>query len=143
MFTIILHWIKWLKKDLPEKTGKFYGHSTIRTSSTGNQAQDSVRVWHSVVSGFGNFSGYYPTGSLYKMVRLDENSDTSVEYKDKIGHTILSEHFLSGKKLRTYYLYDDFDRLSTVITPQGESCCAIYRTFHSQFIVWFSILLHL
>ena len=96
------------------------GHNTLRTSNTCNQTQDSVRIWIPDVSGFGSLSGYYPAGSLYKIIKLDENSDTSVEYKDKIGHTILSEHFLSGKKLRTYYLYDDFDRLSTVITPSGE-----------------------
>jgi RHS repeat-associated protein len=97
------------------------GHHTIRTSNTCNQTTDSVRIWVSNVSGFGGLSGYYPVGALYKIFKLDENSDTSVEYKDKIGHTILSEHFVSKKKLRTYYLYDDFGRLSTVITPRGES----------------------
>ena len=97
------------------------GHHTIRTSNTCNQTQDSVRMWITSNSVLGGFSGYYPAGSLYKVYQLDENSDTSVEYSDKIGHKILVEHIVAGKELRTYYLYDDFDRLQTVLTPLGES----------------------
>lgn len=95
-------------------------HHTLRNTNTCNQTQDSVRIWVPVVGGFGSLSGYYPSGSLYKAFKLDENSDTTIEYGDRLGHTILSEHIQSGKKLRTYYLYDDFGRLCIVITPLGE-----------------------
>jgi RHS repeat-associated protein len=96
-------------------------HHTLRTENTNNQSGDSVRLWVWNESGFPNSSDNYPAGTLYKVITLDENADTTVEYTDKIGHTILTEHFVSGRRLRTYYIYDDFGRLSTVISPQGES----------------------
>jgi hypothetical protein len=67
-------------------------HHTIRTESTGNQTSDSVRHWVWVVSGFPFSSDYYPLCSLYKTIKLDENSDTSAEYTDKEGHMILNLH---------------------------------------------------
>jgi RHS repeat-associated protein len=111
-------------------------HNTLRTHNTGNIVQDSVRIWDQGATGFGSSRFFYPAGSLYKLIHSDENKDTTIDYTDICGKTVLIEHLNSGKKLRTYYLFDDFGHLRTVISPNGEFAChsTVPFTIDSNFL---------
>lgn len=70
---------------------------------------------------------YYPPGSLYKTKTKDENGHEVIQYTDKNGQTILKRvQVQSGVQTvddthyaSTYYIYDDFGNLVTVIQPEG------------------------
>jgi RHS repeat-associated protein len=70
--------------------------------------------------------GYYPTGTLEKVVLVDEDAKVSITYKDKSGKTILTKNEAgttnSGSPHEgyacTYYVYNEKDELRCVITPK-------------------------
>jgi hypothetical protein len=67
-----------------------------------------------------SISGHYAPGTLFKTQTTDENGNKSREYKDKQGKVILKEvESESNAFLKTYYVYDDFDRLAYVIPPKA------------------------
>jgi RHS repeat-associated protein len=67
-------------------------------------------------------SGSYSAGALYKTQTTDENGNNSWEYKDKQGKVILKEvESENNMFLKTYYVYDDFDRLTYVIPPKATA----------------------
>jgi len=63
---------------------------------------------------------YYAAGQLLKTRAKDEHQNEVIEYKDKEGKTILKKvQAGSADWAETYYVYDDLDRLVTVIPPQA------------------------
>ncbi len=63
----------------------------------------------------------YPKSSLYVNVVTDENGSITKEYKDKLGQIILKEAINEAETLRTFYIYDDFGLLRTVVPPLATS----------------------
>jgi len=63
----------------------------------------------------------YPTSSLYITETTDENGNVSREYKDKLGQVVLKESVNGAETLKTYYIYDDFGLLRTVVPPLADS----------------------
>ncbi|MBN9299228.1 MAG: RHS repeat-associated core domain-containing protein [Filimonas sp.] len=76
-------------------------------------------------------SGYYATGSLYRNITTDETGKRLVEYKNNAGRLVLKkveiDHLgaadVTGSSgwLCTFYVYDELDRLRTVIPPKAWS----------------------
>jgi RHS repeat-associated protein len=98
-----------------------------------NTAIDAVRIWTVMDGAAGTFgtyatAGIYPAGELYKNVTIDEHGKQVIEFKDKEGRVILKKVQLiaatdngagSGYPgwLCTYYIYDDFGNLRSVLQP--------------------------
>jgi RHS repeat-associated protein len=70
--------------------------------------------------------GYYAAGTLDITISKDENwksgrGGTTETYKDVLGHVILKRtyNYTGGQlqQLSTYYVYDDLDNLTFVLTP--------------------------
>lgn len=99
-----------------------------------NTATDAVCIWTSSLSA-GDFTDYsspgtYPAGELYKTISTDEHGKQVIEYKDKEGLVILKKVQLTAAAdngsgsahagwLCTYYIYDQLNRLTGVIQPEG------------------------
>ncbi len=62
----------------------------------------------------------YPINSLYVTQVSDEDDHITKEYKDKLGRVILKES-VHPHILKTYYIYDDFGLLRTVVPPLADS----------------------
>jgi RHS repeat-associated protein len=99
-----------------------------------NTLTDSVRIWSVTESGaeFGSYASnsFYPAGSLFKNVTVDELGNQVIEFKDKDEKVLLKKVQLtssadagSGKGyygwLCTYFIYDYMSRLRAVIQPAG------------------------
>ena len=119
-------------------TGRSYsdGH-TIKIDYGHNTTQDAVKLY-TVLTSFANNrytpslaggTSDYPAGELYKTITKDENwveadgnLHTTEEFKNKKGQVILKRTYaltdlttLEGHD--TYYIYDDFDNLTYVLSP--------------------------
>jgi hypothetical protein len=101
-----------------------------------NWAGDDVKIWtvSDVANDWGNYSvtGTYAAGQLYKTVSIDEHNKQVVEFRDKEERIILKKTQLTAALdiadgsstsydgwLCTYYIYDNFGRLRSVIQPEG------------------------
>jgi len=93
-----------------------------------NTASDSVQIWNisSVQLSLPVDGGAYQPGQLLKMVETDEQGHQIVEYKDKLGKTILKKQQLKASAstghwgwLCTYYVYDTLQNLRVIIQPQA------------------------
>ncbi|MEZ5199413.1 MAG: DUF6443 domain-containing protein, partial [Bacteroidales bacterium] len=64
---------------------------------------------------------YYEVDMLYVKEVKDEDNQTEIQYIDILGRIVLAEVLMeSGTRARTYFLYDNFSRLSLVISPEGS-----------------------
>ncbi len=63
----------------------------------------------------------YPKNSLFVTEVVDENESITKEYKDKLGQVILKEAINGEETLQTFYIYDDFGLLRTVVPPLADS----------------------
>lgn len=72
---------------------------------------------------------YYNPNELYKTVTKDENwqtgqiystDHTMEEFVDKRGRTILKRTYNAGVVHDTYYVYDEFDNLTYVLSPKVD-----------------------
>jgi RHS repeat-associated protein len=73
-------------------------------------------------------SGYYPAGTLYKIILKNENHDgtstknnTIEEFKDQFGRVILNRKHNNSQVHDTYYVYDNKGLLRFVLPPKTES----------------------
>jgi len=62
---------------------------------------------------------YYAPSQLLVNVVSDENKHISKEYKDNQGQIVLKSVYDGAKYLRTYYVYDDLQKLRYVIPPRA------------------------
>ena len=63
-------------------------------------------------------NGFFKRNQLYKNIVKDEDGNESVEFKNGNGQTILVRKVLSAtENADTYYVYNEFDQLSFVISP--------------------------
>lgn len=62
-------------------------------------------------------NGYYADGELFVTRIINEDTNTSYEFKDKLGKTILTRQICEGSVHDTYYAYDEFENLCYVLPP--------------------------
>jgi len=119
-----------LKVDRPSYINSSYpiitnGGATVKTSYLTNQANE-VLLWKYIESSNGAYGGisaaqtsgaarYYSANALQVTQMMDENQLSVYEYKDKTGKVVLKRN----QQSHTYYVYDDFGNLVTVIQPEG------------------------
>ena len=99
-----------------------------------NTVTDDVKKWIVIENpgGFATVSidGVYTDGELFKTITTDENTNQTIEYKDKSGKVLMKKVRLNAAMdlgagsgytswLTTIYIYDDLGRLRKVIQPRG------------------------
>ncbi len=93
-----------------------------------NTASDSVRIWSisSAQLSIPVSNSAYGAGQLYKTITTDEQGHQMVEYKDKLGKTILKKVQQAASPstghygwICTYYVYDTLQNLRFIIQPQA------------------------
>jgi hypothetical protein len=99
-----------------------------REDYTFNTTLDSVQIWTigNNLTDTPRVSGIYPAGTLALLISTDENENKVMEYKDKDGKLILEKVQLNDTLyngyygwLCTYYVYDVFNELRTVLSPKA------------------------
>ncbi len=68
---------------------------------------------------------FYPAGELAINIVKDENwvggvNNTTEEFINKEGLTVLRRTYVDGVRLSTYYVYDEFNNLTYIIPPKAE-----------------------
>jgi len=63
--------------------------------------------------------GNYSTGELFVTRKLDEDNNTSYEFKDKLGQVLLTRQINDGQLHDTYYVYDSYGNLKMVFPPMA------------------------
>jgi RHS repeat-associated protein len=93
-----------------------------------NAIADSVVNWVIAMApgSIPTTTSFYPAGSLYKNITVDEAGHQVEEYKDMQGKVLLKRVQLSNTPgtghvgwLSTYYIYDDLNNLRFVIQPRA------------------------
>ena len=92
---------------------------SVQTKYLVNTTDDNIRYFY--IDATGNISslGNYGAGKINIRVTLDEQQQTTKEYKDLFGNIILKRVLISGDSLQTYYIYDSLNLLRAVIQPEG------------------------
>lgn len=88
--------------------------------------------------------GIYPSNALTITETTDENGSKVLEYTDKLGNIVLKKVQESASNwLNTYYVYDDYGNLRSVIPPKAVGAFGSYalnKTFSSG--VNYNLLFH-
>ena len=92
---------------------------SVQTKYLVNTADDNIRYFTIDATGNITSSGNYGAGKINIKVTLDEQQQTTKEYKDLFGNVILKRVIISGDSLQTYYIYDSLNLLRAVIQPEG------------------------
>ncbi|OPC25047.1 DUF6443 domain-containing protein, partial [Elizabethkingia bruuniana] len=85
--------------------GEVYRYTT--STSWSNNATVSVL----------GLSGTYGANSLYKNVVTDEDGNSTIEFKNGQGQTVLVRKQNGSENLDTYYVYNEYNQLAFVIPP--------------------------
>ncbi len=69
-------------------------------------------------------SGTYPDGEIAVSTACDEDKHKSMSFTDKRGRCIMTRRINGDENLDTYYVYDDYNNLCYVLTPE---CTAAFN----------------
>ncbi|MFC2103750.1 DUF6443 domain-containing protein [Bacteroidota bacterium] len=116
------------------------GH-TIQNQFLTNTTSDNVLIWKVNTSDQCVKAGTYSANKLYKIVTINENGNTNIEFKDFADRIVLKKSLNSIKnsdgtttqqELCTYYVYDDFGQLRYVLPPKAVDVIGSTTTFNSN-----------
>jgi YD repeat-containing protein len=100
----------------------------INLNENTNGSGDAVRIWTVDGAGLPVTSANFPAGALSKFETINENSQKTIEYKDKLGRLILKKVQETSTPavdhtgwMCTYYVYDSFGRLRVVMPPKATA----------------------
>jgi hypothetical protein len=101
--------------------GKAWENKPVTINYLTNASGETVTGW--MVNSNGTYSSfYYDPGSLYVTETIDEQGNKTREYKDKQGKVVQkSSWFKDNIWYNTHYIYDDFDLLRCIISPQASN----------------------
>ncbi len=63
---------------------------------------------------------FYEANQLAKNIVTDENGNTTMEFKNSEGKTVLLRKGEGADKLDTYYIYNTYNQLAFVISPKAD-----------------------
>ena len=109
---------------------------TVRIKYEVNLLADSVVIWN-VASATAAYdviqitrAGYYADGLLTVKHTWDEHGGEIKEYTDKEGNIILKRiQDAASTWTQTYYIYNEFNKLSAVIQPEGVAALPATLTY--------------
>ncbi|MBY0535750.1 MAG: hypothetical protein K2P88_07870 [Chitinophagaceae bacterium] len=109
-------------KTLPPGLSWVGSNRGVVNEYTFNQAEETnVKKW-TVAQTSGSIptvTGAYGAGELYRMGTVDEHGNTVYQYSDKNGAVVLKSVQLGTDWAHTFYVYDEFGRLRTVVPPKA------------------------
>lgn len=93
---------------------------------------DAIATWNSTLKVYTNrieSRAEYQPGKLIKNSVTDEDGNTTIEFKDGSGQTILIRKAINGtEKADTYYVYNEYKQLAFVIPPLASTLTTIDGT---------------
>jgi RHS repeat-associated protein len=120
----------------PEETS-YNGHTMKNFVSTNTSSE--VRRWNEN----GTFDTYFAADEITITETVDENGNSSFEYEDKAGNTILKKINDGSRDLYTYYVYDEKGNLIYIIPPkcfaamQSNGYDINTNNYLDKYITWF------
>ncbi|WP_080778178.1 DUF6443 domain-containing protein [Chryseobacterium phocaeense] len=73
-----------------------------------------------------SLSGTYGQAQLYKNTVTDEDGNTTIEFKNGQGQTLLVRKVISAtENADTYYVYNEYDQLAFVIPPLASTSASV------------------
>ncbi len=87
---------------------------SVKLAERANTATEVRRIDYA--GGVCSSPGFYDAGTLQAKETRDEQDLLTVQYTDRQGHVVLKK-IVGACDLRTYYVYDELDRLRLVIPP--------------------------
>ncbi|MBQ4201785.1 MAG: hypothetical protein II648_05770, partial [Bacteroidales bacterium] len=117
------------------RPGKDYynaGKTTVFSCGANSTADAVLRLDVGSASGYIYVNGTYSAGMLTKDSATDEDGRTIVSFKDREGRIILERRLSSSGSVlaETYYAYDDFGRLTWVVSPEGSALLQSGHTYY-------------
>jgi len=95
---------------------KQYDYGTNEDNEVYNYSTSTSWSNNATVSVLG-LSGTYGANSLYKNVITDEDGNSTIEFKNGQGQTVLVRKKNGSENLDTYYVYNEYNQLAFVIPP--------------------------
>ena len=92
-----------------------YTEFNYRTNTANEVRRLAIGVNDELICG-----GYYDAGMLACTVSTAPDGHIVQNFTDKRGLTLLNRTFDDDEPINTYFVYDDYDRLQWVITPEGS-----------------------
>ena len=92
-----------------------YTEFNYRTNTANEVRRLAIGVNDELICG-----GYYDAGMLACTVSTAPDGHIIQNFTDKRGLTLLNRTFDDDEPINTYFVYDDYDRLQWVITPEGS-----------------------
>ena len=92
-----------------------YTEFNYRTNTANEVRRLAIGVNDELICG-----GYYDAGMLACTVSTAPDDHIVQNFTDKRGLTLLNRTFDDDEPINTYFVYDDYDRLQWVITPEGS-----------------------
>ncbi|AZI41162.1 DUF6443 domain-containing protein [Epilithonimonas vandammei] len=111
------------------QVGNAWSNKPVAFGYDANKSTDKVmRFWSNVYWPNQNNNDlrletakYFGDNQLYKNTVTDEDGNVSIEFKNGEGQTLLVRKMLtSTQSADTYYVYDEYNRLSFVISPEAS-----------------------
>ena len=110
--------------------GKAWHRGSVKASTkytTNRTDRMDMKVWRLSVTDDGKqtpvvkVAGMYKAGALRGTIQTDEDGNSSMEFRDRQGKLVLYRRINDfGGRLDTYYVYDDYGRLTAVIPPKAS-----------------------
>lgn len=115
------------------------GGATVKYDYGSNTATDKVLIWADNNSGLPEVSGFYEGGELFKNMTTDEENHKTITFADKLGKTVLKrvqahENGAQEQWADTYFIYNDFGKLTFVLPPGANDEIAKGATIDDTFL---------
>ncbi|MCL9804653.1 DUF6443 domain-containing protein [Flavobacterium amniphilum] len=120
---------------------------TIKRDNLFNSATDKVKNYSVNISPTDVYTlqdgGYYSVNELFKVVTKNENwtptqpnltDNTTIEFNDKLGSTILKRSVSGGKWHDTYNVYDAYGNLAYILPPMINTYPSEQQIWNDQYV---------
>lgn len=116
--------------------GAAFQPATGRTTEYQYFVNDAIdyqaKKWTLDANGFPTGNDLYDDGELQVVVTQDEDDRVSEVYTDKLSQTVLYRVYNGSEPLDTYYLYDEYDDLRVVLSPEASAKPALSQNDMDQ-----------
>ena len=96
-----------------------YDGNTIKTFVRGNNADEVFKFDESGLLSSSSAELYYTAGSLLVTETIDQNANSTFDFKDKMGRIIAKKNNDGSRDLWTYYVYDLRGNMTHIIPPMA------------------------
>ncbi|MEP1035101.1 DUF6443 domain-containing protein [Ekhidna sp.] len=123
-----------VEQGLPGEKWAIGSDHSVKMQYLVNEANENIRIWR-MVNSLPEFTtnDYYPDGKLFKSITTDENGAQTITYTNFRKDPILIRKQIDATKwAKTYYIYDQRNRLRVVLQPEGVKNISTYDSATTQ-----------